>query len=532
MKAPNPGKYFVLLILFQGLTHFVVAQTEILYPDTLQINDSLPPSTVEIELPPRDYAWAITKQTLRWKKPYSRSPVQYYGLQIAKGDSSNIIYTENVNAPNWYTPMFLQENNVYYWRVRAKNKYGYNQYCNWAKFSIPASILNLRAIEVTVPYLTSIKHAIEQPTGVFHIWGNRGFCCSTDSGATWFLPGSDYFPLYTMKGPFRWDKKKQELYAFGFSKHYIYYDSNNRQWKTGYFDYDQASANNIAWVDNFTALMATSQGLYLKTGYYEWRRIYYAPYSGGLMEIVVKGSDTVVAAGANGLVVVSTDGGWTYQRKYLPADQNFISSGITKDGSIILWSAYGTKFTSSDLFNTWEEEFQHVPGEFSSAQYSNGYELTLTRTGNLATKYEGSGSYFYDAGRGEIASQSTFRVNSEGKVALPASGTYILSGQLPHTPTEVEEESTGSLTFGLGHNYPNPFNSATVIPCSIDLEGMYTLEVFNMLGSKVYTLFEGFLQAGNHKFKLSSDTISSGVYLVSLSNSKGKRVTSKVIVLK
>lgn len=528
----NFCKYLFLLSLVSGLTHFIMAQTEVLHPDTLQINDSLPPSTVEIDFPPGDYSWAIINQTLRWKKPYSRSPVQYYGLQIAKDDTSNIIYTENVYAPTWYTPMFLQANTTYYWRVRAKNKYGYNQYCNWAKFTIPATLLNLRAFEVTIPYLSSIKHAIEQPTGVFHIWGDRGFCCSTDSGATWFLPGSAYFPLYNMKGSFRWDKKKQELYAFGFSKHYIYYDSNNRQWKTGYFDYDQASANNIAWVDNYTALMATSQGLYLKTGYYEWRRIYYAPYSGGLREIVVKGNDTVVAAGANGLVIVSTNGGWTYVKKNLPADQNFISSSITGDGRIILWSAYGTKFTSSDLFDTWEEEFQQAPGEFCNAQYANGYEMVLTRTGNLATKFEVSGRYFYDGGRGEIPSQSTFCVNSEGKVAIPASGKYILTGQLPVAQTDVEEESTVSLSFGLGHNYPNPFNSATVIPCSIDLEGIYTLEVFNMLGSKVSTLFEGFLQAGNHKFKLSSDIISSGVYLVSLSNSKGKRVTSKVIVLK
>ncbi|MBK7866154.1 MAG: fibronectin type III domain-containing protein [Ignavibacteriales bacterium] len=181
-----------LLMIFQGVTSLVIAQTEVVPPDTLPVNDSLPPGIVEIDYPSHGYTWATKRMTLRWKKPFSRSPVQYYGLQIAKNDTSNIIYTENMNALNSYTPQFLIENTVYYWRVRAKNNYGYNQYCNWAHFTIRASILNLRAIEVNVDYLTAIKHAIEQPTGVFHIWGNRGFYCSTDSEHLGSLPAFSF----------------------------------------------------------------------------------------------------------------------------------------------------------------------------------------------------------------------------------------------------------------------------------------------------------------------------------------------------
>ncbi|MBK7866153.1 MAG: T9SS type A sorting domain-containing protein [Ignavibacteriales bacterium] len=336
-----------------------------------------------------------------------------------------------------------------------------------------------------------------------------------------------------MKGPFRWDERKKELYAFGTAKGYLAYNKISRQWESRNFDYDSASTLNIAWVDNYTALMATTQGLYIKSGpYAEWQRIYYSPYSGGLTEIVVKGNDTVLAAGRNGLVIVSTNGGWTYERKYLPADQNFISSGLAKDGRIFLWSSYGTKFTSSDLFNTWEEEFHQFPGEFSNARHANGYELVLTRSGNMTTKFDGTGYYFYDAGQGEIQSQATFGVNSDGRVVIPSSGKYILLGQLPVTPTGITEEVLETPSFRLAGNFPNPFNSATVVPCSIDEEGNYTLEVFDVLGSKVATIFDGFLGLGSHQFKLQSDRIPSGVYLICLSNSKGKRMTTKAILLK
>jgi 5-hydroxyisourate hydrolase-like protein (transthyretin family) len=66
----------------------------------------------------------------------------------------------------------------------------------------------------------------------------------------------------------------------------------------------------------------------------------------------------------------------------------------------------------------------------------------------------------------------------------------------------------------LEQNYPNPFNPTTQISFSLPEAGDVRLEVYNMLGQKVTTLVDEFMNAGRHTvtWTASSDA-ASGVYL-------------------
>jgi hypothetical protein len=50
----------------------------------------------------------------------------------------------------------------------------------------------------------------------------------------------------------------------------------------------------------------------------------------------------------------------------------------------------------------------------------------------------------------------------------------------------------------LGHNYPNPFNAATMLSFSLEETAEVTLTVYNVIGQKVRTLASGQYQAGHH----------------------------------
>lgn len=63
-------------------------------------------------------------------------------------------------------------------------------------------------------------------------------------------------------------------------------------------------------------------------------------------------------------------------------------------------------------------------------------------------------------------------------------------------------------------NYPNPFNDLTVITYKVEEPRFILLEVYNVLGQKVKTLAEGYLQTGEYKIILSGSGMSSGVYQV------------------
>ncbi|HEX9971185.1 MAG TPA: T9SS type A sorting domain-containing protein, partial [bacterium] len=88
--------------------------------------------------------------------------------------------------------------------------------------------------------------------------------------------------------------------------------------------------------------------------------------------------------------------------------------------------------------------------------------------------------------------------------------------------------------FELGQNYPNPFNPETSIKYSAPKDGSIQIEVYNILGKKVRTLFDGQQAAGTYEVRWNArddygSTLSSGVYLITLRS--GNFVTAKRITL-
>jgi hypothetical protein len=78
--------------------------------------------------------------------------------------------------------------------------------------------------------------------------------------------------------------------------------------------------------------------------------------------------------------------------------------------------------------------------------------------------------------------------------------------------------------------YPNPFRSNTNIEFVLPESCYVTLEVFNISGLRVATLFEGQVGAyETQKFNLSVGTLPDGIYIVKLT-SENKSVTRKIIV--
>ncbi len=80
-------------------------------------------------------------------------------------------------------------------------------------------------------------------------------------------------------------------------------------------------------------------------------------------------------------------------------------------------------------------------------------------------------------------------------------------------------------------SYPNPFNSTTTISYNIPSATNVSLELFNLLGQRVMTLFEGQRQAGVHNVILTADDLPSGLYFVRLSNIH-QSSTQKVMLVK
>jgi len=104
-------------------------------------------------------------------------------------------------------------------------------------------------------------------------------------------------------------------------------------------------------------------------------------------------------------------------------------------------------------------------------------------------------------------------------MTLPAVvGQVTVSGQTP-----VDPEPTGELPreFHLYQNFPNPFNSSTIVYYSLERGTNVRLEVLNIIGQSVRTLFSGYQSVGGYSIAWDgrndyAQSIGSGIYFVRL----------------
>lgn len=82
----------------------------------------------------------------------------------------------------------------------------------------------------------------------------------------------------------------------------------------------------------------------------------------------------------------------------------------------------------------------------------------------------------------------------------------------------------------LSQNYPNPFNPSTEIRFTVAQTRRTTLEVYNLMGQKVMTLFDEVAQAGHeYHVRFTGSHLASGVYIYRLKS--GPRSASRKLIL-
>ena len=88
--------------------------------------------------------------------------------------------------------------------------------------------------------------------------------------------------------------------------------------------------------------------------------------------------------------------------------------------------------------------------------------------------------------------------------------------------------------FGLKQNYPNPFNSTTNIKYAIPHRKMaenVSIKIYNLLGEVVATLVDEVQSSGIYSINFSSENLTSGLYIISLTNLEYSD-SKKLMVLK
>ena len=99
----------------------------------------------------------------------------------------------------------------------------------------------------------------------------------------------------------------------------------------------------------------------------------------------------------------------------------------------------------------------------------------------------------------------------------------------------VENHQDIPAAMNIRGNFPNPFNPSTTIEFSLENNGFVTLDIFNISGQKVNTLFAKNLTAGVHSViwdgrDANGSVVSSGIYFCKLIMGDNQAVQRMVFV--
>ncbi len=93
-----------------------------------------------------------------------------------------------------------------------------------------------------------------------------------------------------------------------------------------------------------------------------------------------------------------------------------------------------------------------------------------------------------------------FRVKEINRDSSEVYSNLIKVGQ-----GEIEE-------FSLEQNYPNPFNPVTTITLEVYVAGRYKVNIYDLVGKKILTIYSGELSVGKHRFSFDGTDYPSGIY--------------------
>ena len=194
-------------------------------------------------------------------------------------------------------------------------------------------------------------------------------------------------------------------------------------------------------------------------------------------------------------------------------------------------AAFSTTLNKNGVY----EIFEIVPSTVNASNYAM-YIVSISNVtvdSVAINQNEGSG-YWVSLGRYNLpaAHRIEVKVIDTGKstegVVLRADAIKIA---LIEEITEVGFFADNFPTeFQLEQNFPNPFNSSTVIRYSLPKESKVRLKIFNTLGQEVATIVDEHQVSGTYSVQWSVSHLSSGVYLYQLKTDNDCKIKKLMIV--
>ena len=216
--------------------------------------------------------------------------------------------------------------------------------------------------------------------------------------------------------------------------------------------------------------VGTNRGVFrAPAGSTDWQQVNF-----GLADTNVHALETIgtrLFAGTDGGVFVSTDDGSTWKS---------VNSGLT-DKKVRALTIYGNSLFAGT----------QTGGVFLSQNYGSSWKAVNQGLSNLTVNA---------------------LTISNNVVFAGTSGSGLWKRPVSQMVTSVSENNDAvPQSYSLSQNYPNPFNPSTVIEYALPVRSTVHVQILNILGQRVATLYDGEQGAGYQKLQWNAN-LASGMY--------------------
>jgi len=164
----------------------------------------------------------------------------------------------------------------------------------------------------------------------------------------------------------------------------------------------------------------------------------------------------------------------------------------------------------------WEAGREAKPKEFILQRSIDGIHFDEIYSVE-ASGYSNNNKMQYTAAKSAAEDVIYFRIKEINQDSSEVYSNLIKVGQ-----GEIEE-------FSLQQNYPNPFNPVTTITLEVYVPGYYTINVYDLVGKKILTIYSGELQAGKHRFSFDGTDYPSGIYFYEVTSPNYSQIMKMIL---
>jgi hypothetical protein len=121
------------------------------------------------------------------------------------------------------------------------------------------------------------------------------------------------------------------------------------------------------------------------------------------------------------------------------------------------------------------------------------------------------------------------------KLFFAKGGFNLRSMELTADPAGINYDQVNEYML-VGQNYPNPFNGTTVIPIKLGKDADVVLQIYDLNGKKILTLFDGRMSVGIRQIPWDGNDennirVASGIYIFKVSG-EGKSKSKSMLLIK